>query len=446
MSELSPLQQVVNMIQRSENILLLTHAHADGDGLSSILALANAIGKLGKHVTPATADKPGFMYQFLPNIDSIENNIAGASDLALTIPLDDRDAEISHKIEDGQLKIFIRSNGEPFMAEQVAFGAGESNYDLVITCDTPELPMLGSLFEVNPDLFYETAVVNVDHHASNTAYGKVNLIDVTAASTTEILLRVIQNLETESNKKLIDDDVATLLLTGLITDTGSFQHANTTPRALEVAADLIELGGRQQEIINHIFKTKQLATLKLWGRVLSKIEYDPLHRIVWSTVTSTDLAEADGTDADVGDVIDEVMTNAPGAEVVLLLKQNGVGATGSLRTTTPSCNAIEISGMFGGGGHVQAAGFKVPGKTVEEALPEVIQRIQAYQAKRLNILPPDESNTSTAAVELPDATGGMLEDIATKIAAASSAEDAKKKAAKKPPVEKAKTAAKKKKV
>lgn len=247
--------------------------------------------------------------------------------------------------------------------------------------------MLGRLFEINPGLFYEVPVVNIDHHASNTGFGRVNIIDVTAASTTEILFRIIRELEVESGQTIVSADIATLLLTGLITDTGSFQHSNTTPRSLEVAAELIECGARQQEIINHIFKTKQLATLKLWGRVLSKIEYDEEHRFVWSALTKNDLAECGGTDADVGDVIDEVMTNAPGAEVVLLLKQNGIGVTGSLRTTSPSVSAMEIAGLFGGGGHLQASGFKIVGKTVEEVVSEVVQRVRAYQAQRLNIVP-----------------------------------------------------------
>ena len=92
---------------------------------------------------------------------------------------------------------------------------------------------------------------------------------------------------------LIDEDIATLLLTGIITDTGSFQNANTTPKSFAVAAQLISYGARQQEIIQHIYKTKQLSQLKLWGRILSKIQTDDSHKIVWSVVTQQDFRDTE---------------------------------------------------------------------------------------------------------------------------------------------------------
>ncbi len=428
MSELTPLQQVVNLLQRSEKLLLLTHAKADGDGLSSILALALVLKKLGKKTTLASADPAAPVYEFLPAIETVDTEIAGAGDLVLTLPLGDRTAaDVSHRTEDGVLKIFVRSKGAPFVREDVSYQAGEADYDLIITCDTPELPQLGRLFEIQPDLFYETAVVNIDHHASNTGFGRVNLVDVTAASTTELITRIVQALESEANTKLMDADIATLLLTGLTTDTGSFQNANTTPRALEVAANLIEAGARQQEIIHQIFKTKQLTTLKLWGRVLSKIQSDPVYRIVWSTITEADLAETGADEEESMGIIDELLTNAPGAEVVLLLKQSGANISGSLRTTTPAISAIEIAEIFGGGGHPRAAGFKIKGKQVEATVETVIQKIAAYQAKRLDLNLEDEAKpaaqTKGAETKLPKGA----ESLAAAIAAASKKEKVKSK-------------------
>jgi len=80
------------------------------------------------------------------------------------------------------------------------------------------------------------------------------------------------------------------------------------------------------------------------------------------------------------------MTNAPGAEIVLLLKQNGIGTLGSLRTTTPGISAAEIAAIFGGGGHLQAAGFKMKDQQVEDVEKEVIIKIREFQAKRLELI------------------------------------------------------------
>jgi phosphoesterase RecJ-like protein len=270
--------------------------------------------------------------------------------------------------------------------EEIEFAAGEPDFDLIICVDVPDLPQLGKLFDSNPNIFYDIPVVNIDHHASNTGFGKVNFVDTTAASASELVLRLIRSLESELNKKLVDEDIATLILAGIITDTGSFQNSNTTPRSLELSADLIEAGARQQEIIRNVYKTKQLSTLKLWGRVLSKIEFDETHKIVWSTVTSEDFAATEAVESATDGLIDELLSNAPGAEIVLLLKQKGDLVSGSVRTITPAVSSTEVAGLFGGGGHHAAAGFKIPNKKIEVAEPEIIAKIRELQAKRFDLV------------------------------------------------------------
>jgi len=384
---LTPLQQIVNLLQKSEKILILGHRNPDGDAVGSALGLLLALQKLNKNVIAATADPVPAILEFLPALENMETAIAGASDLVLSIPLKDRkDVEVFHKVEDGVLKVSVRPvGGQPFTREEVEFAAGKADFDLIICVDTPDFPQLGQLFETNPDLFYETPLINIDHHASNTDYAQVNFVDTTAASSSELVLRLIKTLESEENKKLLDEDIATLILTGIITDTGSFQNANTTPRSFEVSADLIEAGARQQEIIHHIYKTKQLSTLKLWGRVLSKIEFDSSHRIVWSTVSEDDLKETEANGAETEGLIDELMSNAPGAEVILLLKQKGDLISGSLRTTTSAVSASGIAELFGGGGHHRAAGFKIPNQRLESWQDEILKKIRGFQAERLNL-------------------------------------------------------------
>jgi hypothetical protein len=185
---------------------------------------------------------------------------------------------------------------------------------------------------------------------------------------------------------LIDEDVATLLLVGIVTDTGSFQHSNTSPEAFEVAADLLEKGARQQEIIKQIFKTKSLETLKLWGRVLSKIAYLPESKLVYSTVTLEDLADTGATMDDTGGIIDELMSNAPDAEVVMLLKEKEPGFVGgSLRAPGKMADVSEIAGPIGGGGHKKAAGFRIRDKSFEEAKQVAIDAIRSYMNDKQNI-------------------------------------------------------------
>lgn len=383
---LSPLEQIVNLIQQSEKILVLAHANPDGDAIGSVLALTLVLRKLGKKVIAAAADPAPHTLRFLPALTALDTSIPGTNDLVISLPLADRtDAEVSHRIEDGYLKIFVHPKGKPWSKSDIQIGAGDTDCDLIICCDTPELPQLGKLFEANPNIFYETPVINIDHHTSNTGFGKINLVDATASASAEIILRLIRSLESKTDQKLLDADIATLILAGIIADTGSFQNSNTTPRSFEVSADLIDAGARRGEIIQHIYKTKALSTLRLWGKVLSKIEFDPICRIVWSVVTTDDLNATDATDEDAKGILDELMTNAPGAEVVVLLRQKGDTVSGSIRTTTPAVSAIDIAALFGGGGHLRAAGFKLPQRKVESATEEVIGAIRKFQTKRLNL-------------------------------------------------------------
>ncbi len=187
-------------------------------------------------------------------------------------------------------------------------------------------------------------------------------------------------------KEMIDEDVATLLLAGIITDTGSFQNSNTTPRAFAGASHLLDYGARQQEIIQHVYKTKNLSTLKLWGRVLSKIKTDDKYKLVWSTISQKDLQDTSSHQDETGDIIDELMTNAPGAEIVMLIKEKEEGlVSASVRTTHAGVDASELAEMFGGGGHVQAAGFRIKNSDVESAENEIIKKVREFQAERLFI-------------------------------------------------------------
>jgi phosphoesterase RecJ-like protein len=287
---------------------------------------------------------------------------------------------IRTKIEPNKVNIIVTAKKGQFSSEQVSFSHGPTKYDLIITVDTGDLSQLGRFYEDNTELFTQIPVINIDHHASNSQFGKINCVDIMASATTEILVPLIEELERRTGKNLMDEDIATLLLAGIITDTGSFQNANTTPRSFAAAAHLVKYGARQQEIIQHVFKTKRLSMLRLWGRILSNIKVDPEHHFVWAVITRRDFQETGARDDETGGIIDELMTNAPGTEVVLILKHRNDGYIGgSLRTLNPSIDASAIAEMFGGGGHVQAAGFKIKSDDIAGIEQMVVEKIRGFQ-------------------------------------------------------------------
>ena len=384
-------KNIIDLIKRSSKILVLPSSPPDGDSLGSAIALYLALKKINKEVTVLCSDPVPEAYEFLPNIQVIGDKLTSSNDFIITLDCRrNKVATIKSAVENDKINIIITPKDGQISEQDISFTKGKVEYDLIITVDTAELSQLRDIYERNVELFNQIPVINIDHHVSNTHFGKINYVDVMASSATELILPLIEEMGKEEEKELMDEDIATLLLTGIITDTGSFQNANTTPRSFEYASELIAYGARQQEIIQYIYKTKQLSQLKLWGRVLSKIQTDSQHRIVWSTVSKQDFRDTGSIEDETGDIIDELMTNAPGAEIVLLIKEKrDESISVSIRTTTPAVDGSKIAEMFGGGGHTQAAGFRLEKTTLREAEYEVIKKVKKFQKERLNIIEED---------------------------------------------------------
>ncbi|TSC57439.1 MAG: Uncharacterized protein Greene041619_1171 [Candidatus Peregrinibacteria bacterium Greene0416_19] len=356
-SELAAATQAIRGHQR---ILVVPHANVDPDGLSSALACFELFTGLGKEVTVICPDTLPESLAFLPGFDKLEREIAEANNFIITVNLQEgvEIDKLRYTVEEQKVNIIVVPKRGKIRPSQISFGEGERKYDLVVVVDSADLALLGSLYSDHVDLFSEIPVLNVDHHISNTRFGQLQLIDATAASATEVLYGWFTHV-TEW-KSRITPDMATLLLTGLITDTRSFQNPNTTPRSLEIAAELLEKGARQQEIIQHIYKTKPLSTLKIWGRALNRIQVDRKAGIVWSSVSKEDLQEMDATSKETHGILDELISTLPEADVHVLFTEV---EEGGLKASMRSSAAIDASRLaqetYGGGGHPRAAGFRV---------------------------------------------------------------------------------------
>lgn len=399
---MSPQEQIIDLIQRSQKILIMPSAPPDGDSVGSSLALYLALKKLQKEVTVVCPEMVPDTYHFLPSTHVIGDRVVASKDFIITINTQKIKIEnIKTLNEDDKVNIIITPANGRLTEGEVNFNYGPERYDLIITVDTGGVEQLGHLYSNHIDMFHQIPVINIDHHASNEHFGRINLVDIMAPSTTELLTPIFELMEKKTGQKLIDEDIATLLLAGIITDTGSFQNANTSPRAFDASAKLISYGARQQEIIQHIFKTKQLSTLKLWGRILTKMQTDEKFNIVWSVLTRKDFQDTASQENETGGIIDELLTNAPGSEIVLLLKERKEGVvTGSIRTTTSSIDASALAEKFGGGGHVQAAGFRVPGGNIEQVEEQVLKIFREYQAQRLGKPLEEEQNVMMPAMNM----------------------------------------------
>lgn len=391
--ELTPKAQAVELIRSSQNILILTHQDPDGDALGSALALQAALKKIEKTADVAISGRLNPSLEFLPGVSALSKKLEASSDLLLTIDTRStgEDLRLGHKksAEDHRVTIIISPQRGTLVPEDVTITRSGPKYDLVIVLDTADLSLLGDILADFPDLLYETPTISIDHHPTNSYFAKVNWVDMTSTSTAEMLVSLIESLGRQET--LLDADIATCLLTGLITDTDSFQNMNTTPKSLTVAAQLIAAGARQQEIVEKIYRTKRFITLKLWGKILSNIQENRELRFAWATLRESEMREV-GADPDEskGGLIDELLKSIANVDFVFLLSEKGEEIHGSLRSVKPSYNVAEIAKLFGGGGHVPAAGFALNG-TLDQQEEQIIRKITEFvrskSAKGSLILP-----------------------------------------------------------
>jgi len=205
------------------------------------------------------------------------------------------------------LHIYLAPKNGFFEPANVKTSTGAYAYDLIVTLDLPDLEKLGSLYKENAEFFYRIPILDIDHHPANTRFGHVNLVDLTASAVSETVFEIIQEL----NSTLLDEQVATSLLAGIISKTKVFQSQTVTPRSLAVASHLMAAGGRRDDIIRHLYQTKNLPTLRVWGRALANLKTSDDDRIVWSVITKADLAASQAQPDDAAGVMDELMINAP---------------------------------------------------------------------------------------------------------------------------------------
>ena len=313
------------LIGPAQRIALLAHEHPDGDCIGSALGFAHILSQLGKTCVPVCADPPPRTLSFLPGIDMFQHTL------------------------------------------------GDESFDLVIALDASELRRFGSIYERHSAFLENASIVNIDHHINTSGCGQVNIIDPKAAATAEILVLFQQQAELPLNY-----DAAICLLTGLITDTSSFQFTNTTPRAMEVGALLLRAGAIPETVVQPIYRTRPLAQVRFQAMIIANAHTSCNGRLIWSQATDAMLIAA-GATPEMDENTSGMLRDIEGVEVAAFFKNYGDPTTTrlSLRCAAPY-NAAEICHRLSngeGGGHARAAGatFHMP---IEEATALVIAALE----------------------------------------------------------------------
>jgi bifunctional oligoribonuclease and PAP phosphatase NrnA len=316
---------VVAALRQHQRFLVTTHENPDGDALGSLLATNLALAQLGKDAVMYLANGPP-----LPS----EYRFMDLDELQRRLPAD----------------------------------AGDR---VLVAVDCANESRLGPDPEI---LMSARLVLNVDHHHDNTRFGNVNLVVADASSTGEVLRDLFTDLGVE-----LTPEIAEPLYIALVTDTGRFQYANTTPKALRLAAELVEAGADVHRVFQGVYESVQFAKLKLLARALERAQVYEGGRVVVSYLLRTDFIEVGAAEPYSEGIIDYLRA-VEGAEMAVLIREppRGDGPTHrvSLRSSVDELDVSPIARLFGGGGHRQAAGFSSE-QSIEEITEIVVREFVA---------------------------------------------------------------------
>ncbi|HLI48525.1 MAG TPA: bifunctional oligoribonuclease/PAP phosphatase NrnA [Chthonomonas sp.] len=318
---------VARALCSTERVVLAAHVNPDGDTLGCTLALMHALKALGKAVVLLSADGVPSIYTWMPGADVVQTSTE------------------------------------------------RRDFDVAVVCDAGRIDRVGSVQEI---VLSAPLVVDVDHHLADGVFGNLLFVDANAAAACELGWELVLALEKVSGKRLANREIAECLLTGIITDTGSFQFPSVTPRTFTIAAKLQRLGAVPSRINELVFENRSRESVELLGRALSTLQISPDGKVAWVHVTAKDYEEFNAVDADTEGIVNHVRS-IQGVLIGILFREiPGKKVRVSLRARE-GADVHRIAQVFGGGGHRLAAGCSLP-----PPLEKAEQLVVAEAIRQLN--------------------------------------------------------------
>jgi phosphoesterase RecJ-like protein len=299
----SLLKSAFQELGSAQRVLVISHIRPDGDAVGSLIGLGLSLQEIGKDVEMVLSEGIPEIFRHLSGSDQVRKKSNGEFEMTLVVDCSDRSR------------------------------AGES---------LDGIPL--------PD-------VNIDHHPTNTDFGKYNLIDSSAVATAEMLGRYLPEFGFPLSKQVAD-----ALLFGMITDTLGFRTNNMTPRAMKTAARLMEAGGDLPGLYQRGLLNRSYAAARYWGAGLSNLERDG--SIIWATLSLKHRKAASYPGRDDADLINFLSTIDAIDVVIMFIEQEKEQVKVSWRAT-PAYDVSQVAMQFGGGGHTAAAGASIEGNLKE---------------------------------------------------------------------------------
>jgi phosphoesterase RecJ-like protein len=305
-------------VRRASSVIIGTHLNPDGDALGSALAVMHYLDGIGVECEVVCHHPAPKTLLFLPGISRLRlRPVEEKHDLGIIVDLDSTDR---------------LGDTEPYFA----------------ACDT---------------------TIVVDHHVPHEAPGTLRIVDTGAAATSAILTRLFIALKAD-----ITPAMATCMLTGIVTDTGSFRFRNTTPESLMLAGHLLACGADINQISEAVFQSRPAAASRLLGLVLEEMHLEAGNRIAWSVICLDDFARIGATDEDTEGFVNELLS-IESVQIAALARETKPGKIRISLRSRRNIDVAEVARHFGGGGHKNAAGCTLEGE-IEPAMADLVDRLK----------------------------------------------------------------------
>ncbi len=321
-----PPDEIVAVLRDAERILIATHVYPDGDALGSQLALADSLRRAGRYVVVFAEEPVSHLYDFLPGSKQVQTTFPNPDDFDCAVAVDCGDSQRLGRMEGRLLAI------HPFIA--------------------------------------------IDHHGGHRDFGDLRWIDAERSATGEMVYDLIDALGLD-----LSDEGAFCLYTAIVSDTGSFKYASTSARTLAIASDLVSRGVRPEVVAGRLYDNFTVSRLELLKRVLATLELHEQGRLAMISVTRQMFDETGATEEDTENFINYPRALAD-VRVAAFLKETRDGRVAvSLRSKEAIHDVSVIARSFGGGGHRNAAGFRLASTSLDAVRGVLLDALRPVVAR-----------------------------------------------------------------
>ena len=366
-------QQIFEAIKRSQRPLVCVAKGSGTDGHASALGLARVMERLDKQPLVVSADGVQNHLHFLTDHTRIQDTVENLQRFVIELDASKTHVkELSYELKDDKLFVYLSPKKGRWESQDVRLSSSPYHYDLIISIGATDLEGCAPFYTEHPDFFFHTPILNIDHSPANEHFGQFNAVDISAVACAEVCHDLIEAME----PGLMDEEVATAFLTGLIAKTHSFKQRNVNARTLETASKLMAKGARRDVIIQHLYRTRSVATLRLWGRALARLKVNAEKTMVWTLLSQQDFLHAGAKEQDLPDVIDELISSSPEASIAVLIYENHERSIEVIVRVGARQNALALTESLKPEGSREQVRILFPPQSIVEVEKKILETLQ----------------------------------------------------------------------